>query len=171
MKAVHFYSSKIMGIMMLGISLIFILLFEKYDLGNKNMGTVIIFNLGFVFFLFCGIYSLLLLLRRKPMLSITDRQIIIYNFIRKPKVINLEEVSSFYKSTQKHRGIKSAEFVHIVMKAPPKNKHSFRKESLKLFPNNEVIHTDILNVKTKTLLELLNNRLISFNNTKASGVS
>jgi hypothetical protein len=149
---------------MLGISLIFIFLSVKYDLGNKNMGTVIIFNLGFVFFLFCGICSLLLLLRRKPMLTVTDRQIIIYNFIRKPKVINLEDVSSFYTSTQKHRGIKTIEFVHIAMKALPKNKHSFQKESLKFFPNNEVIHADILNVKTKTLLELLNSRLASFNN-------
>jgi hypothetical protein len=170
MKAVHFYSSKISGVTMLGISLIFTLFFIKYDLGNKNMGTVIMLNLGFVLVLFGGICSLLLLLRRKPLLTITDQQIIIYNLIKKPRVINLEDVSSFYESNQKQRMIKTAEFVHIVMKDSQKNKNSFQKESLKLFPNNEVIHADILNVKTKTLLELLNNRLISFNNTEASGV-
>lgn len=163
MKDVHFYSSKINSIVMLGISSLFILFFVKHNLDNTNLFIVVMLRLCFVLCILGVICSLLLLLRQKPMLTVTDQQIIIYNLIRKPKVVHLNDISSFHKSKQTHRGVKTGEHIHMVLKAPSKNIQSFQKRSSDFFPYYyAVINLDILNVKTTTLLELLNSRLVSF---------
>lgn len=100
MNEVHFYSSKIKSFFLLIISGFFTFSFIYFydDLKYKNLFKVIILYLGFALFLFGVIYSMILLLRRKPLLSVTDTQIIIYDILRKPVTLNFKDISHFMLS-------------------------------------------------------------------------
>lgn len=147
-KEVHFYSNKIKSLIALVISFIFILAFLNKKLGNAGLGLIIMFYLGFLLSLFGVAYSILLLFRTKPLLTVTDKQIIIYNLLRKPTTINFEDISSFYISNTTFKGIKTSESIYITIKTDP---DSFGKK-------DNTINTDLLNVKTIALLEILNSR-------------
>src|SRR5690606_42121858 len=60
---------------------------------------------GFLLFVFGIILSLLLLFRRKPLLTITDNQIIIHNVIAKSKIVEIDNINSFFIVNNYHRGI------------------------------------------------------------------
>lgn len=115
MKEVHFYSSKIKSLIVFVISIIFIFAFLNKDLGNADLGPIIMFYLGFLLSLFGVVFSILLLFRRKPLLTITDQHIIIYNLIIKPTTINFQDILSFYISNTTFRGIKTGECICILM--------------------------------------------------------
>ncbi len=134
------------------------------DMGRYSLFKVIMFNLGFVLFLFGLIYSLILLIRRKPLLTITDKQIIIYGVLEKRTLVDFKDIKSFYISNTTHRGIKTTESIFIVLK-PDENKKSDKLS----FYFHQAIKVDILNVKTRVLLELLNSRLETFNDVKKFG--
>lgn len=129
------------------------------------MFVVILHNLGFILFLSSLIFSIVLLLRRKPLLTVTDQQIIIYHMLGKSSSIDFEDIDSFYVSDTRNRGIKIAEHILIVLKSPEKNDKNGK------FPaySSHMIQADILNVKAKFLLELLNTRLETFNDLKRVG--
>lgn len=147
-KEVHFYSNKIKSLIALVISFIFILVFLNKKLGNAGLGLIIMFYLGFLLSSFGVIYSILLLFRTKPLLTVTDKHIIIYNLFRKPTTINFEDISSFYISNTTFRGIKTSESIYISINSNP---DPFGRKG-------SVINTDLLNVKTSALLEILNSR-------------
>ncbi len=147
-KEVHFYSSKIKSLLALVIAFIFILVFFNKKLGNAGLGLIVMFYLGFLLSSFGVVYSILLLFRIKPLLTVTDKQIIIYNLLRKPTTINFEDISSFYISNTTFRGIKTNESIYISIKS---NLDPFGKKG-------SVINTDLLNVKASALLEILNSR-------------
>lgn len=156
MKETHFYSSKIVSFVMFVFSAIFTCGFIFMDIDRYSLFKIIMLKLGFVLFLFGLIYSLILLFRRKPLLTITDRQIIIYNMFRKQTIVDFEDIKSFYISNSAYRGIKTTESICIVLK-PDKNK----KSSKFSFYFHQAIQVDILNVKTKVLLRILNTKLKS----------
>jgi len=161
MKEIHFYSNKIKSLIILIISVGFCLLFiQSYDkLENQILYKVIILHFGFLLFLFSSIYSILLLLRRKPLLSITNSGIIIHNLLRKPVSVKFEEISKFSVSDTRYRGLKTTEYIHIVLKYPENASH----KKFPIYSNAQnVIQSDILNIKTSKLLEILNKKLSSF---------
>ncbi|MBB4807725.1 hypothetical protein HNP38_003041 [Chryseobacterium defluvii] len=168
MKEVHFYSNKIKSSILLVISGLFTFSFVYfYDgLKHKNMFNVIVLHLAFLLFLFGVVYCLLLLLRRKPLLTITPTQIIIYNVLKKADYVNFEDISGFFVTNTTHRGIKTTEHINIVMKNPKQIKTSLSKTLLKFFPQfshvRYSIQTDILNVKTSSLLILLKKKLKAY---------
>jgi len=147
MAEVYCYSNKIKSLIIFIISSLFIFIFFLYkDLGNVGLGTIIMFDLGFLLFSITVVYSILLLFRTKPLLTITDKQIIIYNLLRKPTTINFEAILSFYISNTTFRGIKTSKSICIAIKGDPFGR------------KGNIINTDLLNVKTNALLEELNCR-------------
>lgn len=160
MKEIHFYSSKIKSLLMFIISSVFCYLFFHFykKLDNENLFKVIISHLGFILFLFGFFYSIILLLRRKPLLTITNTQIIIHSTLAKTVLINFEDISSFFVSTTRFRGIKTTEYIFIVTKSSMKNKDSSKLYTEFSNPKHS-IQTDILNIKTNDLLKILNDKL------------
>lgn len=148
MIEVHFYSNKIKSLLQLVIACAFIFIFFNKNLGNAGLGTIIMFYLGFLLFSVMAVYSILLLFWTKPLLTITDRQVIIYHLLRKPKTINFEDILSFYISNTTFQGIKTSESIYITIKGDPCGK------------KGNIINTDLLNVKTSALLEELNCRRV-----------
>ncbi|MDN5395353.1 MAG: hypothetical protein L0G05_02420, partial [Chryseobacterium sp.] len=73
MKEIHFYSSKITSLLMFGGSAIFVYIFFSLDKDRYSVFGVVMQYLGFILFLFSLIFSIALLLRRKPMLTVTDQ--------------------------------------------------------------------------------------------------
>jgi hypothetical protein len=160
MKEIHFYSSKIKSLLLLIVSIGFCLLISQFykNLGNEGLGKVILFYFGVTIFIISSILSTLLILRRKPLLIITDTEIIIHYLLRKSVSIKFEEISKFFTSNTTYRGIKTNEYINIVMKYP---KNPSQKRFLGYSSSQEIIQTDMLNVKTSELLKILNKKLKS----------
>lgn len=160
MKEIHFYSNKIKSLILFiisgGFCLLFILFYEKLE--NESLFKVIISHLGFLLFLFSFIYSMFFLIRRKPLLTITDAEIIIHNLLRKSASVKFEEISKFFTSNTTYHGIKTTEYINIVMKYP---KNPSQKRFLGYSNSQEIIQTDMLNVKTSELLKILKKKLKS----------
>jgi len=125
---------------------------------------------GFIIFVFGIIISILYLIRKKPLLTVTTNEIIIYNILTKQINVNFEEIKSFFVVTTHYKGIANNRQIFIEMKKPTK-KYSdswFYKLLLKLdikIANSQYgIHTDFLNINHKKLLEILNKKLKKFAN-------
>lgn len=148
---------------MLVVSCIFTFALIYIDFKGESIFMLVILYLGFLLFSFGIVYSMLLLLRRKPLLTVTEKQIIIYNVFRKPKSIDFEEVTLFFMIDMRHHGIKTSEYICIIMKNPKERTNMMDRISSELFPASSNVHysiqTDVLNVKTKALLELLRSRI------------
>lgn len=99
LNEIHFYSNKLKAFLLLIISSAFVFcgfLFpdKLLDFSNHPFKSSMII-LGICLFIFGIVMASLLLLRVKPLLSINDDQIIIYDIFRKPKILNLDEINSF----------------------------------------------------------------------------
>ncbi len=160
MKEIHFYSSKIKSLFLLLGSIGFCLLLSQFyrKLGNEGLGKTILFYFAFTIFIFSSIFSMLLLLRRKPLLSITDTEIIIYYLLRKSVSVKFKEISKFFTSNTKFRGMKTTEYINIVIKYP---KNVPQKKFPVYSSAQNMIQTDMLNIKTSELLKILNKKLNS----------
>ncbi|MEN4759987.1 STM3941 family protein [Chryseobacterium sp. C39-AII1] len=154
MKEIHFYANKTSNLLLFIISTLFCFAFIYFydDLQNEISLKVIVLHLTFMLFLFIFVVSFLLLIRRKPLLTITDVQIISYNILRKNNTVNFKDISKFYISKNTFRGIKTTEYIYIVLN------NSKEKKSLFLL-DQQNIQVDILNVKATDLLKILNDRL------------
>ncbi|MFL9833354.1 STM3941 family protein [Chryseobacterium terrae] len=152
----NYYSNRLKSFLLFSISAFFSVSFIFYDLGNKKIFSVIISYLAFILFTFGWIIALLLLFRRRPLLTITDDQIIIYNILAKPRPINFKDISSFYVLANSFRGIKTGENIHIILKSSAKKTDSKNILSRLFFSVDASIQSDLLNVKTKDLLKILN---------------
>lgn len=169
MKELNFYSNKLTSFLLLIISLIFVIggIFVKEEMLNfedKPFKTIFLI-FGFLLFLFGIILSLLLLFRRKPLLTITDTQIIIHNVLAKTKIVDINNINSFYIVNNYHRGIATNRQIFIELKKPDikYSKTWLYKSLLKLskpVANSQYsIQTDFLDVKQKKLLEILNKQI------------
>ncbi len=107
------------------------------------------------------------MVRTEPLLTVTDKQIIVYSILRKPTFIRFDDVALFFISDMRHHGIKTSEYICVIMKKPKENPNVIDKVSSAVFPQLEgirySIQTDILNVKAKVLLELLNSKIRPYN--------
>lgn len=163
MKEHHFYSSKIKSLVLLIISSVFTLGLFYLDFGDKDLFIIVILSLGIALFSFGILYSILLLVRTEPLLTVTEKQIIVYNVFRKPTFIRFDEVALFFISDMRNHGIKTSSYICVIMKKPKENPNVIDKVSSTVFPQwNGIrysIQTDVLNVKAKVLLELLNSRI------------
>lgn len=95
MKEVHFYSSKIKSLFLMILSGIFTFGLWRIDFGKENLPLAGVLYLALVLFAFGFVYAGLLLFRRKPLLTITDQHVIIYNVLRKPTTIDFDDVLLF----------------------------------------------------------------------------
>ncbi|PKF74802.1 STM3941 family protein [Chryseobacterium sp. PMSZPI] len=167
MKEHHFYSSKIKSIILLIISSAFTIGLSQLNFGDENLFVMVMLSLGISLFSFGILYSILLLVRTEPLLTVTDKQIIVYNVLRKPTFIRFDDVALFFISDMRHYGIKTSEYIYVIMKKPKENENIIDKVTLTIFPQFKgirySIQTDMLNVKAKVLLELLNSRIRPYN--------
>ncbi|RXM49699.1 MULTISPECIES: STM3941 family protein [unclassified Chryseobacterium] len=167
MKEQHFYSNKIKSIILLVISSVFTIGLSQLNFGDENLFVIVMLSLGITLFSFGILYSILLLVRSEPLLTVTDKQIIIYNVLRKPTFIRFDDVALFFISDTRHYGIKTSEYIYVIMKKPKENMNIVDKVALTVFPQFKgvrySIQTDMLNVKAKVLLELLNSRIRPYN--------
>ncbi|WP_442784946.1 STM3941 family protein [Chryseobacterium sp. MYb264] len=151
MNEVHFYSNKTKNLLSFITSAIFCtaFIYSYEDLQNKKLTTVIISHLAFLLFTFGSGSTFLLLIRKKPLLTITNTEIIIYNLLSKTISVKFENISNFYIHKSTYRGIKTTESINIVYN---------RKNKQKFFGSHN-IQTNTLNVKTEDLLKILNSYL------------
>ncbi|WP_367118004.1 STM3941 family protein [uncultured Chryseobacterium sp.] len=94
MNEIHFYSSKIKSIILLILSSAFVYLFIHFyeELLYKSLFRIIIGYLGCILFSFGIVYSMLILFRQKPLLTINNNEIIIYDPLRKKILVPFENV-------------------------------------------------------------------------------
>ncbi|MDM1552943.1 MULTISPECIES: STM3941 family protein [Chryseobacterium] len=167
MKEHHFYSNKIKSIILLVISSVFTIGLSQLNLEDESLFVIVMLSLGITLFSFGILYSILLLVRTEPLLTVTDKQIIVYNVVRKPTFIRFDDVALFFISDMRHYGIKTSEYIYVIMKKPKENMNVVDKVALTVFPHFKgirySIQTDMLNVKAKVLLELLNSRIRPYN--------
>lgn len=167
MKEHHFYSNKIKSLILLVVSSVFTIGLSQLNLGDESLFVIVMLSLGIILFSFGILYSILLLVRTEPLLTVTDKQIIVYNVLRKPTFIRFDDVTLFFVSDVRHYGIKTSEYIYVMMKKPKENVNVIDKVALTVFPHFKgirySIQTDMLNVKAKVLLELLNSRIRPYN--------
>ncbi|HLV51374.1 MAG TPA: STM3941 family protein [Flavobacterium sp.] len=166
MRELNFYSNKFTSALLLIISSLFVIgvFFTREKILNfeENPFKSTMLFLGFLLFVFSIILSLLLLFRKKPLLTITNTQIIIYNVLAKKKVIDISNVESFFIVNNYHRGIATNRQIYIELKVPGVKYSSswiykFIAKFSKSIANSQYsIQTDFLNIKQKKLLEILN---------------
>jgi hypothetical protein len=126
--------------------------------------------LGVLLFTFGVIYSIVLLFKKAPLLVISEKEIIIWTFLRKEKVIMFKDIESFFLVKTYHRGFVTNKLIFIQLKEPS-NKYSnslfyriINKITSKKVANSEFsIHTNFLNIKHDELLKLLRNKLRNYN--------
>lgn len=167
MKEHHFYSNKIKSLILLVVSSVFTIGLSQLNLGDESLFVIVMLSLGITLFSFGILYSILLLVRTEPLLTVTDKQIIVYNVLRKPTLIRFDDVTLFFISDVRHYGIKTSEYIYVMMKKPKENVNVIDKVALTVFPHFKgvrySIQTDMLNVKAKVLLELLNSKIRPYN--------
>lgn len=166
MNEIHFYSSKIKSIILLIISFVFVYFFiySYEELTYKSYFIIMMSHFVFIIFSFSIIYSIILFFRRKPLLTINDNEIIIFDPLRNKVLIPLEDIESFFISSSSYRGIKTSHQINIVMKDEKLSKTRMSKTIFPQFGNVQyAIQSNLLNVKTKKLIIILNSYLKNSN--------
>jgi hypothetical protein len=111
LKEENFYSNKLTAFILLLISSIFVIagifLGEKLINFEEKLFKSVILIFGFLLFSFGIILSLLLLTRKKPLLTITNSQIIIYSALTSSKTIQIDNIKSFFIVNNHYLGIKT----------------------------------------------------------------
>jgi hypothetical protein len=164
----HFYSNKRKAFLLLTISTTFLVcgfLFWKQiiDFSNHPIKSSI-FLLGLFLFTFGVIMAVILLIRRKPMLSLDDSQIIIYDIFRKPIFLNFTEIKSFELFELRSQYSTNREIL-IELKNPTKKIQTslyyklMKRISLKIANTRYSIRPQFINVDRNKLMEILNLKL------------
>lgn len=157
MNEIHFFSNKLKSTFLLILSSVFVYLFIHFyeKVTYNSLFVIMISHFGFLLFSFGIIYSILLLCRRKPLLTINNVEIIIFDPLRKPTYVPFKNIASFYITSNSYRGIKTSEQINIVMK-----KNKLTAATFSPFENVKyAIQTNLLNIKTKKLIAILNSYL------------
>ena len=119
----------------------------------------------FLLFSFNIILSLLLLTRKKPLLTITNSRIIINNALTSSKTIQIDNIKSFFIVNNHYRGIKTNRQIFIELYKPTEKYtktwfYRFLNKISNPIANSQYsIRTDFLNIKQQKLLELLNKKI------------
>ena len=169
MKELNFYSNKLSSFLLLLISSAFViagLIFgnELINFEEQPFGSIILI-FSFLLFLFAIILSILLLIRKKPLLTITNSQIIIYNVLTSSKIVDINNIKSFFLVNNYSRGIKTNRQIFIEMKKPTEKYlnmwlYKFLGRLSKPIANSQYsIQTDFLDIKQERLLEILNGKI------------
>ena len=169
MKEVNFYSNKLTSFLLFLISSIFVIagIFFGDKLINfeEELFKSAILVFSFLLFSFGIILSLLLLTRKKPLLTITNSQIIIHSVLTSSKTIHIENIKSFFIVNSHYRGIKTNRQIFIELNKPSEKYsktlfYKFLNKINKPIANSQYsIQTDFLNIKQQKLLELLNKKI------------
>ncbi|MFH6958152.1 STM3941 family protein [Flavobacterium aquidurense] len=169
MNEEHFYSNKLISFLLLLISSIFvivgILLGEKMIDFEEKLFKSVIFIFSFLLFSFGIVLSFLLLGRKKPLLTITNSEIIIHNVLTPSKTIQINNIKSFFIVNTNYRGIKTNRQIFIELNKPTEKYtktwfYKFLNKISKPIANSQYsIQTDFLNIKQQKLLELLNKKI------------
>ncbi|MDQ1163129.1 hypothetical protein QE422_003497 [Chryseobacterium sp. SORGH_AS 447] len=157
MNEIHFFSNKLKSTFLLILSSVFVYLFIHFyeKVTYNSLFVIMISHFGFLLFSFGIIYSVLLLCRRKPLLTINNVEIIIFDPLIKPTYVPFKNIASFYITSNSYRGIKTSEQINIVMK-----KNKLTAGTFSPFENVKyAIQTNLLNIKTKKLIVILNSYL------------
>ncbi|SDI58940.1 hypothetical protein SAMN05421846_11048 [Chryseobacterium taeanense] len=166
MNEIHFYSSKIKSIILLIISFgfVYFFIYSYEELTYKSYFIIMMSHFVFILFCFGIIYSMILIFRRKPLLTINENEIIIFYPLRKKVLIPFEDIGGFFISSSSYRGIKTSHQINIVMKNVKLKKNKIVKTIFPQFENMQyAIQSDLLNVKTKKLIIILNSYLKNSN--------
>ena len=169
MKEEHFYSNKLTSFLLLLISSIFviagILLGEKMVDFEEKLFKSVILIFSFLLFSFGIVLSFLMLTRKKPLLTITNSQIIIHNVLTPSKTVQIDNIKSFFIVNTHHRGIKTNRQIFIELNKPTEKYtktwyHKFLNKISKPIANSQYsIQTDFLNIRQQKLFELLNKKI------------
>lgn len=142
-----------------------VLLFKDFLNYNQNIFKGILTFLGIILFALGGIHSVLLLARKKPLITLTDNELIIFNVIRKEKIIKFKDIKSFFFVNTYHKGFVSSRYIFVEMKKPTeKHSNSWYYKIYKMFgveiANSEYsIQTTFIDVNHKEFLKILNKKL------------
>lgn len=161
MNEINFFSNKLKSTFLLILSSVFVYLFIHFyeKVTYNSLFVIMISHFGFLLFSFGIIYSILLLCRRKPLLTINNAEIIIFDPLRKPTHVPLKNIASFYITSNSYRGIKTSEQINMVMK-----KNKLTAATFSPFENVKyAIQVNLLNIKTKKLIVILNSYLKNSN--------
>ncbi|MDR6516589.1 STM3941 family protein [Chryseobacterium camelliae] len=162
MNEIHFYSSKIKSLILLILSSAFVYLFIHFyeELIYKSLFRIIISYLGCILFSFGIVYSMLILFRQKPLLTINNNEIIIYDPLWKKILVPFENVASFFLTSSSYRGINTSHQINIVLKNGTVKKSKIISSIFPQFENVEyAIQVSMLNIKAKKLMIILNSYL------------
>ncbi len=169
MKEENFYSNKLTSFLLFLISIIFVIsgifLVDKLIDFEENIFKSIILVLSFLLFSFSIVLSILLLTRKKPLLTITKSEIIIHNVLTSSKTIQIDNIKSFFIVNTHHRGIKTNRQIFIELKKPTERYtktwfYKFLNKISKPIANSQYsIQTNFLNIKQQKLLETLNKKI------------
>ena len=165
----HFYSNRIKAFLLLLISSLFVIcaiFFYKtiFDFELKPFKSIMLL-FGFIIFVFGIIISTLLLIRTKPLLTVTTNEIIIHNILTKQINVNFEEIKSFFVIVTSYRGITNNRQICIEMKKPTQkysNSWFYKlllKFDIKIANSQYGIQTNFINTNHIKLLAILNKYL------------
>lgn len=169
MKEEHYYSNKLTSFLLLLISSTFVVIGillggNMIDFEQKLFKSVILI-LGFLLFSFGIILSILLLKRKKPLLTITNSELIIHSVLNPSHNIPFDNIKSFFIVNTRYRGIKTNRQIFVELKNPTENHtktwfYKFLcKISIPIANSQYSIQTDFLNIKQQELLEHLNKKI------------
>ncbi|KMQ67010.1 STM3941 family protein, partial [Chryseobacterium koreense] len=169
LKYVNFYSNKQTSFVLLILSSLLVTggFIARNSILNfeDNMFKSIVMILALMLFAFGVVLSLLLLFRKKPLLTITDERIIIYNIFTKPNIVEINNIKSFFIVNTIQRGITTNRQIYIELIMPTeKFRNSLYYKLInkinKPFANSQhAIQTNFLNIKQKDLLKILEKKL------------
>lgn len=164
----NFYSNKLKAFFLLIISLITIFCAVVawniiIDFSN-NLFKSSILLLSLILFVFGVVVAIALLFRKKPLLSINDNQIIIYDIFRKPILLKLKEIKSFELFELRSRYSTNREIL-IELKNPSKKTQSslyyrlLKRFSLKIANTRYSIKLQFIKANRNELMGILNQKL------------
>src|SRR5690554_75844 len=168
-ETLNFYSNKTQAIILFLISSFFvfagILLRERLFHFETHPFKSSALVLGLFMFTCGAIFSILLIFRSKPLLTISENQITIYNVIYKKRIVNINDIESVFSVNTYHRGIVTNRHIYIELKTPSeryrktwfyKLLHIFSK---RIANSQYGIQTDFLNINQQNLLKIIEEKI------------
>lgn len=169
-KELHFYSNKLKAFFLLIISfativcafVIWEVIIDFSDNAFKSSILLLVVILSF----FGVVMSVVLLFRSKPLLSINNSEIIIYDIFRKPIFLDLKEIKSFALFELRSRYSTNKEILIELKNSSRKTKSSLyyrflKRFSLKIANTRYSIKIQFIKASSNELIEILNQKLKS----------
>lgn len=164
----HFYSNKLKAFFLLIISFaVIVCAFVTWEViidFSDNALESSILLLVIILSFFGVVISFILLFRSKPLLSINNRQIIIYDIFRKPIFLELKEIKSFELFELRSRYSINREILIELKKPSKKAQSSFyyrllKRFSVKIANTRYSIKIQFIKVNRNELMDILNRKL------------